>query len=72
MRKERREEQSRHYLQGRARKPHVHTPAMDAELVESESSQGEPDEGVCKQCRPILTRYVTDFKTLIHCGSALK
>ena len=70
-RKERREEQSRHYLQGRAKKPHVHTRSMDAALAEA-SSRDEAVEGVCKRCRPVLSRYVIDFNELTHHGSALK
>ena len=70
-RKERREEQSRHYLQGRAKKPHVHTRSMDAEFAEA-SSRDEAAEGICKRCRPVLSRYVVDFNELTHRGSALK
>ena len=58
-RKEWREEQSCHYLQVRAKKPHVHTRSMDAALAEA-SSRDEAAEGVRKRCRPVLSRYVVD------------
>ena len=63
------EEQSQHYLQGRAKKPHVHTGAMHMALEES-SSRGELAEGVCKRCTPVLCKCVIDFNKQTHRGSA--
>lgn len=70
-RKQRRERQRRNYLEGRARQPYAHTPAMNVALEEN-GHESSTNEGVCRRCRPILTRYIDDFKELTHRGSALK
>ena len=66
------EEQSCSYLQERAKKLHVHTPAIDVAL--EDSSHGEPVdlyEGIFKWCRSVLRMYVSELNELTHHGSAL-
>ena len=69
-RKERREQQRARYLEGRARHPYKHTPALNRSLTEDSSSSAS--SGVCAQCRPILSRYKATFKGMVHQGTTLK
>ena len=41
-------------------------------LSESLSEKGINSDGVCAQCDPVLSRHVSDFKSMMHQGTKLK
>ena len=80
-RRERRKAKRIAYLDGRARKPHKHTPVLKRSLEESRRSSNafeSPSSSIlsrseiCLQCKPVLCRYTDVFKGLVHQGSELK
>ena len=77
-RRERRKARKDAYLDGRARKPHHHTPVLKRALKESRrsSSIGESPStsstSICLQCKPVLSRYIDTFKGMVHQGTELK
>lgn len=79
-RRERRKAKRSTYLDGTARNPHRHTPVLKKSLEEetTSSSGGSPSlrsslsTSICPQCKPVLSRYSTTFKAMIHQGSELK
>ena len=71
-RKERREKQRINYLEGRARRPYRHTPFLKRSLTEETESSSSSCPSVCPQCSPILSRYATTFKEMVHQGTDLK
>ena len=64
-RKMQREHFTQAYLEGRARRPHSHSRTIERSLEE----QGTTTSGVCAQCDPVLSRYVSEFKSMVHTGS---
>ena len=70
-RMERWERQRRHYFKGQTRRRHRQMKAMDKALKKSNVNESTK-EGICKRCRPVLTRHVDDFTKLTHRGLALK
>ena len=73
-RKERRSKRKEHYLKGVARRPHVHTRTLERSFEEeSEASNSSASNSVaCPQCYPVLSRYSTMFKGMVHQGTELK
>ena len=69
---QRRQQQRECYLVGEARRPYTHTPTLQTSLTEASCSSAGSSTSVCFQCGPILLRYKTVFKELIHQGSELK
>ena len=67
-RQERRQQQRATYLDGRASRPHSHTKTLRRSLEEVPTTSS----GVCAQCDPVLSRHVSDFKSLVHRGVELK
>ena len=79
--KERRMAKRINYLDGKARKPHKHTPVLKRSLEEasrnssfneSPSRQYTSMAKICLQCKPVLSRYADMFKGIVHQGSELK
>ena len=69
----RRQERRDNYLGGRSRRSHTHYSTSNASLEENGRAETRRDfQGVCSQCRPILSKYAGTFKGLIHQGSDLK
>ena len=56
-------------MEGTARRPYTHTPALNQSLTESTE---ETTSQCCPQCQPVLSRYSETFKGLVHQGSELK
>ena len=85
-RKDRREKQRKNFLEGVARHPHSHSRTLRrsfeectssstvAEESTSSSTVGETEggDGVCPQCLPVLSHYVSTFKEMVHSGTELK
>ncbi len=72
-RKQERKKQREHYLSGTATSPHTHSPHLRLSLEEASSSSSCQDNtSVCLQCYPVLTRYTTVFKEMVHTGTELK
>ena len=73
-RKKQRERQRKNFLDGVARRPHTHSRTLRLSLEEAGSSSTMTDggEGVCLQCSPVLSRYATTFKEMVHTGTELK
>lgn len=83
-RKERRKAKRINYLDGKARKPHKHTPVLKRSFEEASrnSSFNESpsrqftsvasSSKICLQCKPVLSRYTDVFKGMVHQGSELK
>lgn len=69
-RKERRERQRINYFEGRARRPYRHTPFLEWSLTED--SEASSSDGICPQCRPILSCYSQTFGEMVHTGTELK
>jgi len=58
------------FLDGRARRPHSHTRVLRS--LEEPGQTGTDSSSICSLCAPVLTRYVSDFKGMVHCGGELK
>ena len=75
-RKDRREKQRNNYLDGVASCSHTHSRTLRRSLEESTSSstvgEAEGGDGVCPQCLPVLSRYVSTFKEMVHSETELK
>ena len=74
-RKDQRAKQRSNFLAGKARRAHKHSPSLRVSLEEGSSSQTletEDTSGVCPQCYPVLSRYSTTFKEMLHTGTELK
>ena len=73
-RKERRAKRKELYMKGFARRPHTHTRLLQRSFEEEieDSSSSSRGSVACPQCSPILSRYSTMFKGLIHQGTELK
>lgn len=75
-RKQQREKQRKNFLDGIARRPHTHSRTLRQSLEEasssSTSSTDQGGDGVCPQCFPVLSRYATTFKEMVHTGTELK
>lgn len=67
--KERREKQKQNYLDGKARRLHSHTPAMNVAHKENEQGESPTNRKAFGRCWPILERYVEDFSST-QLGSA--
>ena len=71
-RRERRAKRKEHYLNGEARRPHIHTRTLEKSFDESnEDSSTSLNPVVCPQCYPVLSRYSVMFKQMVHQGSEL-
>lgn len=70
-RKQQREKERKNFLDGVARRPHTHSRTIRRSLEEGSSSV-EGSDGVCPQCSPVLSRYATTFKEMVHTGTELK
>ena len=68
---QRRQQQRECYLVGEARRPYTHTPTLQTSLTEASCSLAGSSASVCSQCGPIVLRYKTVFKELIHQDSEL-
>ncbi len=71
-RKQEREKQKKNFLDGRARGSHTHSSSLRRSLDEATSSSADVSPGVCPQCYPVLSRYTTTFKEMVHSGTELK
>lgn len=76
-RQSKKEKQKQNYLDGVARKPHVHTRTLRKSLEGAGPSQPGPSgasqlASVCPQCYPVLSRYKDVFKSMKHSGTDLK
>ena len=72
-RREKRIKKKDTYLDGRARKPHQHTPVLKRAFDESKSPLNAAcSKQVCSQCKPVLSMYADIFMSLVHQGSDLK
>ena len=72
-RKQQREKQRKKFLEGVARRPHTHSSTLRQCLEEqSTSSTDQGTSGVCPECLPVLSRYATTFKEMVHTGTELK
>ncbi len=69
-RKQQREKQRQNFLDGKGRSPHTHSRTLRRSLEESSSTSSV--SGVCPQCHPVLSRYSTTFKEMVHTGTELK
>ena len=67
-RKQQREEFTKAYLEGRARRPHSHSRTIRRSLEERGSSS---TQDLCPECDPVLSRHVSEFKSMVHQGSEL-
>lgn len=70
-RREGRAKRRENYLAGRARQPHIHSRTLKRALDEASSSTST-DSVICSQCYPVLSRYSTMFKEMVHQGTELK
>ena len=75
-RKDQRDKQRKNFLDGVARRPHIHSRTLRRSLEESTSSstvgEAEGEDGVCLQCQPVLSCYISTFKEMVHSGTGLK
>lgn len=58
-------------MSGVARQPHIHTSLLQRSF-EDEAEDSTLHPVACPQCYPILSRYSTVFKGLLHQGTELK
>ena len=72
----RKEKQRQNYLDGVARRPHLHSRTLRRSLEgagPSHSTDGaSTNPSVCPQCYPVLVYYIDVFKSMKHSGTELK